>query len=92
MTWVTRELATTCEHEAYDMASDRINIDMTEIASVIEEINYLCRGKQIPPRLLERMQNAKDKDAIRVDKKNGVFVARPGPELLCILVDAQLLR
>ena len=76
------------------MASDRINIniDMSEIASIIEEINYLCRGRQIPPRLLERMRNLKDKDSIRVTKKDGTFVARPGPELLCILVDVQLLR
>lgn len=81
------------------MARTTINVDTTEVCEVLDEIGTLCRQVANLPnhieRRVDRIMSARERGAIEenceVRFQNGGFVASPGPELLCLLVDLRIL-
>lgn len=81
------------------MARTTISVDTTEVREVLDEIGALCRQIASIPnhieRRVDRIMSARARGAIEeaceVRLQKGGFVASPGSELLCLLVDLRVL-
>lgn len=81
------------------MAKATIDVDTTEVVEVLGEIKGLRARIGSPPkhvearveRILAACKPPLDPDAGQVEWTGGKFVVRPGPELLCLLVDLRVL-
>ena len=81
------------------MARTTISVDVTEVREVLDEIGTLCRQiAELPnhiERRVDRFISARERGATaefcEVRFQKGGFVASPGPELLCLLVDLRVL-
>lgn len=81
------------------MAKITIGVETTEVVEVLREIKGLCAQIGSLPkhvearveRILAACEPPLDPDAGQVEWTRGGFVVRPGPELLCLLVDLRVL-
>lgn len=81
------------------MAKATIHVDTTEVGDVLRELERLrARIGSLPKHVearIERIQGASEtparRDVVKVEAIEGRFVATPGPELLCLLVDFRVL-